>query len=186
MSFACPNGTLFQQVCVRNTKSTQVPITISFCEKATRVCSSEDQVFCSLATRFYDSVNGHIDSKGKDAKALSSSSGTHSQSWLSNQKQQEPKRPSAAHIQQPIALQSQVQPDTRANSLKVSLAGGLLAPTAVRMPPKVLSKAPPPSIRKVPKSVFSIPTPTKKPEPRDYEDPATDEEYENTSSSRNQ
>ena len=37
-SFACPNGTLFNQ--------------------ATRVCSPHDQVYCALSTRYYDSVQG--------------------------------------------------------------------------------------------------------------------------------
>ncbi|KAI1306073.1 hypothetical protein HDE_01332 [Halotydeus destructor] len=47
-SFACPNGTIFNQ--------------------ATRVCQPHDQVHCNLATRYYDSIHGHIDSKGKDPK----------------------------------------------------------------------------------------------------------------------
>lgn len=144
-------------------------------------------MFCSLATRFYDSVNGHIDSKGKERKTLSGSLGPDAQSWLSNQKKrQEQRRPSpaaAGGIVQSIPLQSQLLPETRVKQLKgnLNLAGG------PRIPPKVLTHSPP-SIRKVPKSAFSIPTaPTKKPEPRDYEDPAEEElEYENTSSARNQ
>lgn len=37
-SFACPNGTIFNQ--------------------ATKVCSPHEQVFCTLATRYYDSYRG--------------------------------------------------------------------------------------------------------------------------------
>ena len=43
-SFACPNGTIFNQ--------------------ATRVCSPHDQVYCRLAERYYENVHGNIDSKG--------------------------------------------------------------------------------------------------------------------------
>lgn len=38
VSFACPNGTLFNQ--------------------ANRVCAQEEMVFCGLATRWYDAVRG--------------------------------------------------------------------------------------------------------------------------------
>ena len=38
ISFACPNGTLFNQ--------------------ANRVCAQEEMVFCGLATRWYDAVRG--------------------------------------------------------------------------------------------------------------------------------
>ncbi|XP_064486312.1 uncharacterized protein LOC135398788 isoform X2 [Ornithodoros turicata] len=41
MSFACPNGTLFSQ--------------------ASRVCNSEDRVYCPLSERFYENVMGAID-----------------------------------------------------------------------------------------------------------------------------
>ena len=39
-SFACPNGTIFNQ--------------------ATKVCSSHETVYCDLASRFYDSVRGKL------------------------------------------------------------------------------------------------------------------------------
>ncbi|XP_018496880.1 uncharacterized protein LOC108864911 [Galendromus occidentalis] len=44
MSFACPNGTLFSQ--------------------SSRICNSEDKVYCPLAERYYDNVQGTIDTQG--------------------------------------------------------------------------------------------------------------------------
>ncbi|OQR67795.1 hypothetical protein BIW11_04692, partial [Tropilaelaps mercedesae] len=43
MSFACPNGTLFSQ--------------------SSRICNSEDKVYCPLAERYYDNVQGTIDTQ---------------------------------------------------------------------------------------------------------------------------
>ncbi|XP_046918911.2 uncharacterized protein LOC124499095 [Dermatophagoides farinae] len=44
-SFACPNGTIFSQ--------------------ATRVCRPHEEVFCPLAARYYDSIDGSIDNRGE-------------------------------------------------------------------------------------------------------------------------
>lgn len=44
MSFACPNGTLFSQ--------------------SSRICNSEDKVYCQLSERYYDNVQGTIDTQG--------------------------------------------------------------------------------------------------------------------------
>jgi len=43
MSFACPNGTLFSQ--------------------SSRICNSEDKVYCQLSERYYDNVQGNIDTQ---------------------------------------------------------------------------------------------------------------------------
>lgn len=139
-------------------------------------------MFCSLATRFYDSVNGHIDSKGKEAKDLSHSTSMHTQSWLSNQKKrQEQKRapPSPIANTQAIPLQSQIVP--RVKQFKPN-------PGPRIPPPKVLSPSSATTSRKVAKVAVLLPTATKKPEPpRDYEEPGEEElEYENTSPIRNQ
>lgn len=142
-------------------------------------------MFCNLATRFYDSVNGHIDSKGKDAKDLSHSLSQHSGSWLSNQKKrQEQTRPSLASgtNNQPL-IPSQSQSVARVKQLKPN-------PGPRIPPPKLLVTKNPATNRKVTKVAISLPTATKKPESlRDYEEPAGeehDEEYENTSPVRNQ
>lgn len=140
-------------------------------------------MFCNLATRFYDSVNGHIDSKGKDASELSHSLSQHTNSWLSNQKKrQEQTRASPATNMQPL-VPSQSQPVARVKQFKPN--------PGPRIPPsKPLVTKNPATSRKVAKVAVSLPTATKKPElMRDYEEPAGeehDEEYENTSPVRNQ
>ena len=146
-------------------------------------------MFCSLATRFYDSVNGHIDSKGKEAKDLAPRTAQGQSSWLSNQrKRQEQRRPSVTGggNSQPIALQSQSLPVSRLKPLKASSAAA-----GPRIPPPKLQTGslqqqqqpqPPTGSRKAGKAPPAVVMVTKKPEPRDYEEsPEEEPEYENTS-----
>ncbi|KAH9417969.1 uncharacterized protein LOC113789918 [Dermatophagoides pteronyssinus] len=48
-SFACPNGTIFSQ--------------------ATRVCRPHEEVFCPLASRYYDSIDGSIDNPSEHVES---------------------------------------------------------------------------------------------------------------------
>ena len=118
-------------------------------------------MFCSLATRFYDSVNGHIDSKGKEPKELSP---VQTQNWLSRKREEQKQRASSVHST------SLLRPKAQLPSL----------PSGPRGSSPKLHGNPLPSVRKVAKASPVIPT--KKPEARDYEE-ASEEELEEDSHS---
>ncbi|RWS11403.1 hypothetical protein B4U79_13087 [Dinothrombium tinctorium] len=142
ISFACPNGTIFNQ--------------------ANRVCTPYEQVSCNLATRYYNSFRGHIDSENRDPSELAPASDPASRPWTSNIRPPQPRNQLPPQPSQPIQPSRNNQPQLPRGPSLPSRNTPIEPPRNI--PLRATSQPLPPVLPLQPRVTQSLPTlPTARP-----------------------